>query len=200
MKKIFKNVNYEKYYKNILPYIQKEKNQQYFAVILTLGATIFFALFAINPTLSTIVRLRKEVSDSRFAEEGLTKKVSNLSALSLEYQRIQEDLDFVLESIPNQANAPALVAQIQAVAKDSSVNLTGVLVPSVNLTTKTASKSSLFVFQVSGEGTYENINSFITKLTDMQRIVSIDKISLTKREPTSQSVDLNLEGSAYYKK
>jgi HAMP domain-containing protein len=99
VKKVFKNLKYERYYKELLPYIKKEKNQQYFAVILTLGASIFFALFAINPTLSTISKLKKEVEDRKFAESMLTAKINSLSSLSTEYEIIERDLELVYDAV-----------------------------------------------------------------------------------------------------
>ncbi len=200
MKKIFKNIKYEKYYKDILPYLKKEKNKQYFTVILTLGASIFFALFAINPTLSTITKLRKEVEDSKFVEEKLSKKINSLSSLSQQYQIIQKDIPFILDAIPQQPEAPILVAQIQSIAQDSTVNLTKLEVSPINLTSQPATESSSFMFELTGKSSYENLQKFTSSLINMQRIVSVDSISITKTEEIDQNLQITIKGSAYFKK
>lgn len=200
MKKIFKNLKYEKYYKDILPYLKKEKNKQYFTVILTLGASIFFALFAINPTLSTIIKLRKEVTDSKFVEEKLSKKINSLSSLSQQYQVIQKDIPYILDAIPQQPEAPILVAQIQSIAQDSTVELTKLEVSPINLTSQPATKSSSFIFELTGKSSYENLQKFISSLINMQRIVSVDSISITKTEEIDQNLQITIKGSAYFKK
>ena len=200
MKKIFKNMEYEKYYKYILPYLRKEKNQQYFTVILTLGATIFFALFAINPTISTIVKLRREINDSRFVEKKLSEKINNLSNLSSEYQNIQKDLPFVLDAIPDKPEAPTLVAQIQSIANDYSVVISKFDVASINLITQDASKSSSFAFEITGQGDYENLQKFSSDLINIQRIISVDSLSITEDTQTDQNLEINIKGSAYFKK
>lgn len=200
MKKIFKNIKYEKYYKDILPYLRKEKNQQYFTVILTTGATILFALFAINPTLSTIVKLRREINDSRFVEKRLSEKIKNFSSLSSEYQNIQRDLPFVLDAIPKKPEAPTLVAQIQSIANDSEVRISKLDVASINLITQDASTSSPFAFEITGQGDYENLQKFISDLINMQRIVSVDSISISKDTETNEDLEINIKGSAYFKK
>ena len=200
MIKIFKNIKYEKYYKDILPYLRKEKNQQYFTVILTLGATIFFALFAINPTISTIVKLRREINDSRFVEKKLSEKINNLSNLSSEYQNIQKDLPFVLDAIPDKPEAPTLVAQIQSIAQESSVVISKFDVSSINLTAQDASMSSSFAFEITGQGDYENLQKFSSDLINIQRIISVNSLSITEDTQTDQNLEINIKGSAYFKK
>lgn len=199
MKKVFKGIKYEKYYKDILPYLKKQKNQEYFMVILTLGATIFFALFAINPTLSTIVKLRKEVEDSRIVHLALKNKVINLSNLITEYSVIQKDLPLVLDAIPEQPQAPTLIGQIQTIAQSSNVAIEKLDISEVGLTEEGASTSSKFSFELTGTSTYESLNAFISELILMQRIVSLETISLTKNAD-SETLQLDLKGSAYYKK
>lgn len=200
MKKVFKNVQYEKYYKDLLPYLKKEKNQQYLAVILTLGATIFFALFAINPTLSTITRLRREVNDSKFVNEKLKEKVQALSSLSTEYQAIEGDLNFVYDAVPFQPEAPTLIAQIQSIATETEINLENIKVSPISLEIQSSTKSSSFAFELTGESNFENIQQFISTLINMERLISIDKISISKGVLEDSSLQLDILGSAYYKK
>ena len=198
MKKVLKGIKYEKYYKDILPYLKKQKNQEYFAIILTLGATIFFALFAINPTISTIVKLRKEVHDSKFVNAALKEKVNNLSTLTSEYSEIQRDLPLVLDAIPQNPQVPTLIGQIQTIAQNSNVKIEDLDVAEVGLTNKGASMSSKFGFELTGTSTYENLNTFMSELISMQRIVSLESISLTKNSD-SDTLQLDLKGSAYFK-
>lgn len=166
--------------------------------ILTLGAIIFFALFAINPTISTIAKLRKEVQDSKFVDKALDEKINNLSSLITEYSVIQKDLPFVLDAIPKNPQAPTLVGQIQTIAQTSNVIIEDLDISEVGLTNKDASTSANFSFSLTGTSTYENIKTFVDDLITMQRIVSLESITLTKNSD-SESIQLDLKGSAYYK-
>ncbi|OGH48212.1 MAG: hypothetical protein A3A51_04270 [Candidatus Levybacteria bacterium RIFCSPLOWO2_01_FULL_39_10] len=198
MKVYIKNVDYKKYYRQILPYLKKEKNQQYLFIILTLSASIFFALFAINPTLSTIVRLRREISDSQFVNEKLTQKVNNLSTLTSAYQDIEEEIPFLLDAVPANSDAPILVGQIQTLAEEHAVVFTNISISPINLKVDSATKSSVLNFELVGNATYENIYSFLRDLINMQRIVVVDGFSLSKNDE-SGNLDINIKGSAYYK-
>ncbi len=200
MKKVFKNIKYDRYYKEILPYLKKEKNQQYFAVILTLSASIFFALFAINPTLSTVTHLRREVLDSRSVNKKLSDKISNLSSLSQEYQVIQKDIPYILDAIPNQPESLVLTAQIQSIAQSSEIKLSNIEISPMSLDVPESTSSSLLIFDLSADGSYESIKKFVSNLIDMQRIVSIDTISISKPEITIDDVKLSIKGSAHFKK
>lgn len=200
MKKIFKNIKYDRYYKEILPYLKKEKNQQYFAVILTLGASIFFALFAINPTLSTIAHLRREVLDSKSVEKKLSDKINNLSSLSQEYQDIQKDIPYILDAVPNRSESLILTAQIQSIAQSSAITISNIEISPMSLDVLEPTSSSSLIFNLSAEGSYENIERFVLSLIDMQRIVSVDTISVSKADIAIDKVELDIKGSSYFKK
>lgn len=195
----FKNTNFKKYYEGLLPYVQKEKNQNYIAIILTFSASIIFLLFAVNPTLSTITKLRKEVEDSKFVKESFDKKIQNLSSLSEEYNNLETDIPIILDAVPEKPEAPTLIAQIQAIAENNSIQLTTLSVSPVELSQSIASSSPEFKFEVSGSSNYENIDFFLKQLTNMQRVVKIDSININKTSSTDETLNLTLKGTAFFK-
>lgn len=198
--KIFKNLKQSKYLE-LLPNLKEEKTQKFTSIVLTLIALSFFGIFAISPTISTIARLQKEVSDSNFTEEQLKQKITNLSTLGQEYQRIQQDIPYVLFAIPQDPQISTLVAQIQALSQQSNIQLNGLQTLQVEVATqnKTQKKYSAFSFSVSAEGQYENIISFIESLKNMQRITSLDTIALNKKTDQNKTIQLSIKGTAYFK-
>ena len=200
MKNLFRSTNFEKYYKDLIPYFKKEKNQQYITLILTLSASIFFFIFAINPTLSTIANLKRQVSDAKFVEEKLSQKINNLSSLSLEYQTIKNAIPFILEAVPKNPEAPTLVAQIQALAEQSSIEVTKIEILPVDLNDRNATNSSSFFFELTGSSSFENIQKFLSSLTNMQRVISVDSIQISRIIKEGQGLELAVKGSAYFKK
>jgi Tfp pilus assembly protein PilO len=200
MKNKFKKINYDRYYKELLPHLKKEKNQKYFTIILTFTASIFFLIFAINPTLSTITKLRKEVADNKFVDQRLTLKIKNLSSLFQAYQALAEDLPIILDAVPEKAEAPTLIAQIQSIAKNNQVNISNLSISPIQLNNQTATSSSSFTFEVNANSTYPNVYSFMSDLSSMQRVVTIDSISMVKSSEANSNIQLNLKGTAYYKK
>lgn len=199
MKSFFKPSNYDKYYKDFVPYIKKENNQKYLMIILSLLASIFFFIFAINPTLSTIAKLRKQISDARFVEEKLSQKINNLSSLSQQYQKIESDIPFIIDAIPEDPKVPTLVGQIQSLGQESSIQILNIEVFPVSLIAATSTQSSSFDFNVSGNSSYENMEKFIDDLSNMQRALSISGIQ-TSISTENENIDFIIKGKAYYKK
>lgn len=200
MKILSKNKNFEKYYKDFVPYLKKEESQKYFYIILSITASIFFLIFAIKPTLSTIANLKKQISDATYVEERLSTKVNNLSSLSQEYQLIQDDIPFILDAVPETPQAPTLVGQISILGEQNSAGITNIETFPVALTEKSTSKSAEFEFRVNGNSSFINIQSFLNDLVNMQRALSISSIQMERDAKNENQVDYVIKGSAYYKK
>lgn len=199
MKKLIKTSNYEKYYKDFVPYLKKEKSQKYLLIILSLSASIFFFIFAINPTLSTIAKLKKQISDAKYVEGMLSQKINNLSSLTQEYQTIESDIPYIMDANPKNPQVPILVGQIQTLGKDSSIEVTNIEVKPVNLISPTSTQSSSLNFEISGKSTYDNMQKFIDDLNKMQRALSIVGIQASK-SLEGEGLDFIIKAQAYFKK
>ena len=200
MKFLSKNKNYEKYYKDLVPYFKKEESQKYFYIILSIAASIFFLIFAINPTLSTISNLKRQISDAKFIEERLSTKINNLSSLSQEYQIIENDIPLVLDAVPEDPQAPTLVGQIKTLGEENSIKITNIDILPVSLTTNSTSKSADFSFSVIGSSDFINTQAFLNDLANMQRALSITSIQVNKNSKNEDQIDFVIKGSTYYKK
>ena len=184
-----------------MPNLKQEKAQKFTSVVLTFIALSFFGLFAINPTISTIVRLRRELTDNHFTEKQLTQKINNLSSLGRQYQVLEADIPYVTASMPKDPQISLLVAQLQSLAKDAGVDLSGLQTFQVEVTTpKTAQKKfSSFTFSLIAEGGYNNILKLIDSISNMQRVVSLDIIAINRKSDQSGTIQLSLKGTAYFK-
>ena len=78
-KNYFENLTAAKYreYLKLLPNLQQEHAQSLLTLILTFAALCFFGIFAINPTLTTIADLEKQVADDRQVNQELTTKIAD---------------------------------------------------------------------------------------------------------------------------
>lgn len=200
---IFRNIKNNKYFE-LLPDFKKEKTQRFTSIVLSLVALSFFGLFAINPTLSTIAKLKKQLADSKYVDQKLEEKINNLSVLQKKYNLIQSDLPIVLASIPKNPEVPTLLAQLQSIAKNSNIILTNLQSFQVEAEPPSTdqSKYSSFSFSISGQGSYEDITKFLSSLTKMQRVLSIDTLSINKKSSETEQglLQFNILGKAYFKK
>ena len=196
---VFENIKNSKYFE-LLPDFQNEKAQKFTSLVLSIVALSFLGLFAINPTLSTIARLNKELSDNKKTDRQLQQKISSLSILGQKYNSLQDNLPFVLSSIPNNPEVPLLLSQLQSIIKNADLTITSLQsfqVEAVSSNTKNKKYSS-YSFSFSGNGSYENIAKFISTLLNMQRIISLDNFSISKSNQ-SGLLQITLRGTAYFK-
>src|SRR3972149_5462342 len=82
-----------------LPYLSPERSQKFFGIALTLCALSFFGFFSIKPTVSTILKLQKELSDNQFVLDQLETKIENLTTLRKQYLNLQNDLPIINSAI-----------------------------------------------------------------------------------------------------
>lgn len=187
-------------YKNLLPILKKEKTQNFTTIVLTFLTLSFFGIFAINPTITTIARLQKQLSDSKFVDQKLKEKISSLNTLQNQYALVREDMQTVLNAIPTKPETILFTALLQGVAKENNISITRLQLFQVELSKKQHGKDiySSFPFAIETEGTQNNLTIFLSSLINFQRIISIENVSYGKTK-TSDIFHLSLQGKAYFK-
>lgn len=191
---LFKSLDYSRF----IPKLKEERTQKFTTIILTVVTLSLFGLFAINPTISTILKLRKELDDNTFVDNKLQEKINNLSSLQKKYIILQNDLPLIFAAIPQSPEVPLLVAQIQAIAKNNNIAIENFQSFEVEVPTKSTTRNySSFSFALSVGGTYNDLYRFLTQLSNMQRVVAVELLSLTKKS-ISNSIELSIKGKAFF--
>ena len=186
-----------------LPYLTPERSQKFFGIILTLAALSFFGIFAISPTISTILKLKKELSDSELVFSKLETKIKNLSALRTQYSNLQDNLTTVTNAITLQPNVALLFAQIQSITQTSDIKITKLQNSEVEILKNNKpndKKYYSYTFSAAGTGSFENILSFVSNITNMQRIINIDVLTINNvTEKNGQPLNFDMQGTAFFK-
>lgn len=198
-----KNLQKNKYLQ-LLPLFKEEKAQKFITLALTLFTLSFFGIFAIGPTFSTISKLNKELEDNRFIDEQLKQKINNLSILQEKYAGLQNDLPEIFSAVPKNPDAPIFAGQVETVARNSNIKILGLQVYEVEAVSQSRNnkKYTSFNYNLSAEGNYSNISQFINSLIRMQRITTVDTITVTNtsKDLSENKLRLTIKGSSYFKK
>jgi Tfp pilus assembly protein PilO len=185
---------------SLLPRFKEER----IGAFLTLGATLLaisvFGFFAINPTITTIVQLRKQLADEKYVDQALVTKIANLSTLQQNYTQIQSTIPTVLDAIPPLPTIPLLAAQIQSIAQTSGVTVVTLQTLPVEVTAESSANYLSFVFSVSVKGTTSSINNFISSLESFERLVTLDEFSIVTAPDNSNISQATFKGKVYFKK
>lgn len=182
-----------------MPDFKEERTQKFTSLVFTLIAIAFFGMFAINPTIGTIAKLGKELEDNIYIDQQLQTKINNLSLLQQSYSSLENDLSIVYGAIPQNPEIPNLVGQIQAVAKNNNLTVTGIQVSEMDMDKEGIKKYTSFNFNFSADGTLRDISGFVSEVVTLQRIISVNVISISQQGDEGL-LRLALRGTGYFKK
>src|SRR3989344_6147276 len=170
------------YYKNLVPLFEKPKVGAYTMLILSFLTVAFFSAFAIRPALDEIGHLKKEISDKQKINESLGQKINNLRAADLEYQKLKPELAIIFTSLPDAPQAANLVGKFNRALIENNVDVQILEFTSLVLHSPdeaASSSASVVHFTLTGKASYENILRFITLISHIDRIITIDSVDVS---------------------
>ena len=200
-KNYFENLSAAKYreYLKLLPNMQQESTRSFVTLILTFGALSFFGIFAINPTLSTIADLQKQLSDDQMVDQQLTTKINNLSSLEQQYNQLGENLTNTFAAVPQDADVSLLSGQVAALAQKHHLQITVYRVEEIQLATNPKNpKIQSYVFNLQAQGTYNDMLAFTTDLASLKRLITVESMEIARDSETSD-LTLTLRCRQYFK-
>ena len=100
---------YQHYYRQIWKFYEKPTAKISTALLLTIFTIIFFAVFAIRPTLVTIAELIKTIDDQEEVLEQMKKKSSSLASAQQEYLIASESIEDLHAALPSDKNIQDLI-------------------------------------------------------------------------------------------
>lgn len=169
-------LRYKGFFLDILAiYNSKPNLKAYLELILSLGTIIIFSIYAIKPTILTIVELNNEIKSKENTVSLLTQKISNLKIASNILQKESQNLELIDKAIPTGANVEQLVKQIEKIAFDSSVVIRNF--SSANIFLKGSSDKKVeneLPVSFSVTGNYQNLFLFLQTIENLRRPFRID--------------------------
>jgi Tfp pilus assembly protein PilO len=153
-----------------------------FGLILTILAVTFFGLVAIKPTLETMANLIKQIDDRRIVDQKLSLKIAALSAAQTELSSKQQASAILDQAVPSTPTFPQLLKQIEKAAAENNVTIGTLITQTVPIerdpTTVITTDLESIPINVSVGGDYTGILGMLSTLTNMQRVLVIDRIDI----------------------
>jgi len=203
-------INTQKYSQDLRRYYRLPAVQVSMTLVLSLFVMAIFIVFALRPTITSIVTLRKTITESKKTLGQLETKVKSLQLAANQLETIKSSLPALNTSIPNiGAQYTPLTRDIENLAINTgaqieSETLGPTLLFSRILTPFAPNKKQsvvLLPFSLRVVGDYPEVNAFLSQLLSMERIISLDSITITREassKTTTAGVALNISGNAYY--
>ena len=194
---------YFRYFTYIQPIIKTPFIKTYGSLILTIVALSIFTIFAIKPTIETILILQKTLNDQTEILSAINKKSQDLSLGSNNYKSLvnQGLTDKINTAVPYTPAVGELTGILETVSKVPQASISAIqfqpftINPPSELPTFELSEIS---FTINVEGSYQSLLALLNNLRNAPRLISIDNITFNKLE--SSGLLLSVSGKAFYLK
>ena len=167
-------------------------------LILSNLAVIFFAIFAIRPTLITMSDLVKEIEDKRELDEQMDLKIASLSTAEEQYNRYEDQFYLLDQSIPKQFDLVESLKKIEKVAGEDQlvinrISISVIIDPisdSEAIERLSEYQRDFLLVNLDVTGDYLAIRQFVEKLIDLRQLMIIDQVTFSKK---TESGDLTAQ-------
>ncbi|MBU0922712.1 type 4a pilus biogenesis protein PilO [Patescibacteria group bacterium] len=194
-------------------YKQRQDLKSFLELILTLVTISFFALFALKPTLLTIIELLKEIETKEETVDKMNTKIQNLQQAQTLYIQEGARIKLLETAIPDNPAPDLFVRQVEGLATSYPVNLLGITIGEITLLGDEKEKRSKdelqplpeeskgITFSISIAGSYQGVVNFLSALEDMRRPVKIDALNIISPQlEETQNLVLVVTGRTPYLK
>ncbi len=204
------NPRYSRYYTFIQPVFKNNTFQTYGILVFSLITIIFFLIFAVRPTILTIISLQKTIKQQNMILDEANKKSDDLTSARNEYNALDPDTKSkVLALIPTSASLPCFLNYIStlAIAEEATIssiqveptNLAGTsecIIEDTDITTEKATLSEID-FTMNAQGNFESVVSFLENLKKLNRLIMVDTATMSKSSDNNP-INLSVTGRIFY--
>ncbi len=204
---------YKDFFLNVVAaYNNKPDLKIYLELVLSLVTIVAFSVFAIRPTLLTIIQLTKEIADKEESVINLNQKIKDLQTANFLLQSRTDDLILISQAVPDGPSPDIFIRQIEKIIKDSNLSIINFSISDVVYLgeNKKTSKSDVSLeelakgsdslpFTISLTGNYQSIYNFLNVMENMRRPVKIDTLAINSNTlDLENKLILNLSGRIPY--
>lgn len=198
-----KSTLYSRYFTYIKPVTRHPIIRNYGPTIFTLITITILVLFAIRPTVETILVLQKQLTNSEEVLQKITQKANDLSLGKKNYDNLDQiTRDKISSAIPDNSSLKSIIQNLEQIAKAHDASISALAIQPFAIATKKENQVGSLAtvsFTFNCEGSYNNLIAILQDLKTIKRLTSIDGVSLSKTTD-GLSLIMSLSGKAYYLK
>ena len=206
-------LRYRSYFLDIINLYKKRQDiKMFLEILLTLTTISFFTVFALRPTLVTIIALVKEIKAKEETVAKMDTKIQNLREAQAIFTKEQARINLLNEAVPDQPSPETFIRQIEGLAAKHAVNILGATIGEVTLLGPEKLRKSSFEeealpegagslsFSLSVTGNYQALVNFLTELEALRRPIKIDStnISSSTNQDGQEQIIFVITGRAPY--
>lgn len=160
-------------------------------LLLSFVLVLVLAVVAIQPTLTTIAELNKEIEEKKELTSKLSSKISAVTTAIDVYGQYEDKIELLDQALPSSANLIPTFKIIEKLAGENNVIITAA---SANKVPDETEKDSLAAnapleslpISVTVMGQYQDMKSFVEALHDSRRTIHVLSASFSLEETRGQ--------------
>lgn len=194
---------YSRYFTYIKPLGKLPIVKNYGPTVFTLLTISILVLFAIKPTMETILILQKKLAQQEEVLQKVTQKANNLALGKKNFDNLDPEIkNKITTAIPDNISLKSLIQSLEQTARNHEASVSALQIQPLVIDSKTEDQiRSLsevsFTFNV--EGDYANLLALLKDLKNSTRLLSIENLSLSKTSETENLI-MSLSGKTFYLK
>jgi len=175
---------YKELFLNIMLLYKKRADLRMFLeIILSLSTIIVFSLFALKPTILTIIDLVKEINKKEEIVTILDKKIADLENARNKIDQEGQIIGVIKSAIPSIPDPEVFVKQIEGIAGKNGAKILGASVGKVTLLGKESesenkSDAEEMSVSISVNGSYPSLIAFARDLENLRRPVKVSSFGI----------------------
>lgn len=184
-------LRYRKYFLNIAALYQKRPDIRMFVeIILTLSTIILFSLFAIKPTVLTIIDLVNQISAKKDTITILDSKISALTTARTNYNRISDFIPAIEQAIPKSPSIETYIENIYALTQENNLEILGVSVGQITIKGEDIAAKKIkglkplpdgsgnIAISISVKGDYLSTINLVKGMENLRRPIKVDSFDI----------------------
>lgn len=200
------NAKYNRYFTYIKPLMDNKTVRSVAPYIFSIITIIIMLVFAIRPTVSTIVNLQKNIEENQQVLKELEAKAQNLIEGKKNYENLSPEIKLQISTaIPNKPVVTSVIASLEnsskSIASTSALQIQPLTLINNSLQ-KEEEKNKLSLgevnFSYNSSGSFSNLLKVLQNTTSSLRLMQISSVTINK-QPENPIV-LSITGKAYYLK
>lgn len=182
---------YRQYIDSIVEKTRTSATKVSLAVVGTIAFTVFLAVFAIKPTLTTVAGLWKEINTEKETIIGLDKKLKLLQAAKQNYDQVGSKLYLLDRAMPATIEIENMAQELELLASENGLNALEFKEENFWLLPPPADNSSIKIsgvdVKMSIGGQEPQIRNFVGNLEKLGRMVKIKSITIRSVPETERT-------------
>ncbi len=198
---------YSQYYVYIEPVVSDPLVRGYFNLVASFLLIAFFLVFALSPTIDTILTLRKKIDEQNQAIKTMDQKIANLVIAQANYSQVESSLPVLFTALPQTPTPQTIISEVMAAASSSGLVVQGLQFQELPLSADSveaqvqAQKTSdalTVKFILNATDSPDKTRSFLTKIESLPRQIHILDLGITKNPEVGGAVSFSVTAVGYY--